>query len=1001
MLSTIDADNPNDIHTYTLSGVDVASFQVQGNELQSAEIFNLGTKSTYQITITTTDASDSSYSENFIVTINSNPILSIVIDSLPYVENFENNSHGWTTSDLIWELGEPNQINLNSASQGSRAWMTDLDANYPNSASSFLITPIFDFSDLSEPRISFDINYILENTYDGLTLEYSVDGNPFVPIPFSAGIANWYNSDLRTGNTQFWSGSSGNYVKAVANLDFLAGESNVQFAFVLSSDGSVNQEGVALDVFEISFVNRPPSDITLSNNTIAQNQPIGTLIGTLISTDVNNPNDTHIYTLSGVDAASFHVQGNELQSAEIFNFATKSTYQITITTTDAGDSSYSENFIINITPNQPPSDITLSNNTIAENQPIGTLIGMLTSTDADDDIHIYTLSGVDVASFQVQGNELQSAEIFNFATKSTYQITITTTDGGDPSYSENFIINITPNQLPSDITLSNNTIAENQPIGTLIGMLTLTGADGDTHIYTLSGVDAASFQVQGNELQSAEIFNFATKSTYQITITTTDGDDSNYSENFIINITPNQPPSDITLSNNTIAENQPIGTLIGMLTSTDADDDTHIYTLSGVDVASFQVQGNELQSAEIFNFATKSTYQITITTTDGGDPSYSENFIINITPNQPPSDITLSNNTIAENQPIGTLIGMLTSTDADDDTHIYTLSGVDVASFQVQGNELQSAEIFNFATKSTYQITITTTDGGDPSYSENFIINITPNQPPSDITLSNNTIAENQPIGTLIGMLTLTGADGDTHIYTLSGVDAASFQVQGNELQSAEIFNFATKSTYQITITTTDGGGSSYSENFIISITPNQPPSDMTLSNKTIAQGHAVGTLIGVLSTIDADNPNDTHIYTLSGVDATSFQLQGNELLSAEIFNFITKSTYQITITTTDAGNFSYSKDFTIDIGNITALLNPLSQNNILLYPNPATNNLKISGLKNLRDVKIYFISIEGQVVKTYNTPQSEYDISDLPNGTYIAVILKDDKRKMITFFIN
>ena len=131
----------------------------------------------YTITISLTHTGDTNINNNIFTATVLNPILpdAISIDSLPYVESFENNSHGWTTSDLIWELGEPNQINLNSASQGSRAWMTDLDANYANSASSFLITPIFDFSDSPTPRISFDINYDLEDQFDGLLLYYSIN----------------------------------------------------------------------------------------------------------------------------------------------------------------------------------------------------------------------------------------------------------------------------------------------------------------------------------------------------------------------------------------------------------------------------------------------------------------------------------------------------------------------------------------------------------------------------------------------------------------------------------------------------------------------------------------------------------------------------------------------------------------------------------------------------------------------------------------------------------
>ena len=356
--------------SFNIDGTDIAEETIntslasnQTLEYTFSTTYDFSEIADYTITISLTHTGDININNNIFTTTVSSLLLpdAIIIDSLPYVENFENNSHRWTTSDPIWELGEPNQINLNSASKGSRAWMTDLDANYPDDAFSFLITPVFNFSDLPTPHISFDINYDLEEGFDRLRLLYSINNAGFNTIPFEVGVENWYNFGFFA-----WSGSSeGNYVRAVADLNFLPNKSNVQFAFILASDDFINREGVALDAFKISTgINQSPTDIILSNNIIAQGHAIGTRIGMLSTIDANNPNDTHTYTLSGVDAASFQIQGNELQSAEIFNFVTKSTYQITITTTDACDSSYSENFSINIGNITAIADNPLSQNNI-------------------------------------------------------------------------------------------------------------------------------------------------------------------------------------------------------------------------------------------------------------------------------------------------------------------------------------------------------------------------------------------------------------------------------------------------------------------------------------------------------------------------------------------------------------------------------------------------------------------------------------------------------------
>jgi hypothetical protein len=107
----------------------------------------------------------------------------------------------------------------------------------------------------------------------------------------------------------------------------------------------------------------------------------------------------------------------------------------------------------------------------------------------------------------------------------------------------------------------------------------------------------------------------------------------------------------------------------------------------------------------------------------------------------------------------------------------------------------------------------------------------TENQAPTDIQLSNSSIAENQPSGAEVGTLTTTDPDaGDTHTYTLesSGCsggpfpDNSSFQIGGvgnDKLQSAISFDYETKNSYTICVRSTDSGLLSFDKQFVISIT--------------------------------------------------------------------------------------------------------------------------------------------------------------------------------------
>jgi VCBS repeat-containing protein len=524
---------------------------------------------------------------------------------------------------------------------------------------------------------------------------------------------------------------------------------------VLSDDGGTANGGVdsSTQTFTItvSGVNDAPTDVTLSNDTIAENQPAGTAVGTLTTTDVDT-GDTHAYTLvagaGDTDNASFQIVGDALQSAAMFDFETKSSYSVRVRSTDAGGLFIEKTFAITVSDaNEPPTDVALSNATIAENQATGTPVGTLTTTDSDPgDTFTYTLvagtGDTDNASFQIVGDALQSAAMFDFETKSSYSVRVRTTDAGGLFFEKAFTITVTDaNEAPTDIALSNDSVDEGEPAGTTVGTLSTTDQDaGDSHAYTLvSGTgdaDNASFQISGAALQTAVVLDYNVQQTYSVRVRTTDAGGLFFEESFTINLNDvNVAPTDIALSNASVAENQPSGTAVGTLSTTDADaGDTFAYTLvSGTgdsDNASFQLSGSQLQTAAIFDFETKSSYSVRVRTTDGGGLFFEKAFTITVTnANEAPTDIALSNASIDENQPSGTAIGNLSTTDPDvGDTFTYTLvagtGDTDNASFQIVGAQLQSAAMFDFETKSSYSIRVRTTDAGGLFFEEEFTISI-------------------------------------------------------------------------------------------------------------------------------------------------------------------------------------------------------------------------------------------------------------------------------------
>jgi hypothetical protein len=129
----------------------------------------------------------------------------------------------------------------------------------------------------------------------------------------------------------------------------------------------------------------------------------------------------------------------------------------------------------------------------------------------------------------------------------------------------------------------------------------------------------------------------------------------------------------------------------------------------------------------------------------------------------------------------------------------------------------------------TYQAHVRITS--NTAYADKLIpvaLNVTPNLTPTDIILSNASVGQKLPIGTLVGNLTTVDPTiGDSFTYSLvNGVGAdnnASFSISGNQLRTAEVFDFATKNSYSIRVRSTDSGGLFFEKVFTITVTDRSP----------------------------------------------------------------------------------------------------------------------------------------------------------------------------------
>jgi hypothetical protein len=197
--------------------------------------------------------------------------------------------------------------------------------------------------------------------------------------------------------------------------------------------------------------------------------------------------------------------------------------------------------------------------------------------------------------------------------------------------------------------------------------------------------------------------------------------------------------------------------------------------------------------------------------------------------NSPPIALALSNSSVEENQPAGTTVGTLTTDDPDaGDTHTYSLvvgtGDEDNAKFQILGSTLQTSQPLDFEADSSLSVRIRTSDGSNTYEQALTVTVVNANDPPSDIALSNSSVAENQPPGTTVGTLSTTDQDaGATHTYSLvvgtGDEDNAKFQISGSTLRTSQPLDFEADPSLSVRVRADDDAGGSFERVFTITIT--------------------------------------------------------------------------------------------------------------------------------------------------------------------------------------
>jgi len=221
-----------------------------------------------------------------------------VISSFPYLERFDNSNGNWFTDTLSygsWRWGKPSKTLMKRSASEGKGWFTTLGNTYKQNENSYLCSPCFNLSSLTQPVLSFShITQQEDNcNCDYHTLEYSIDnGNTWQRLTATNGT-NWFDSSVNQSwkkSIQRWHVSSTEVPNA----------STIRFRIFLSSDEAAQYEGIGIDdihIFEKATI-YTGADVLNINQSVSGN------------------NWVH-FNSGGTRVASIHPMGQNLGSTDV------------------------------------------------------------------------------------------------------------------------------------------------------------------------------------------------------------------------------------------------------------------------------------------------------------------------------------------------------------------------------------------------------------------------------------------------------------------------------------------------------------------------------------------------------------------------------------------------------------------------------------------------------------------------------------------------------------
>ncbi len=528
-------------------------------------------------------------------------------------------------------------------------------------------------------------------------------------------------------------------------------------------------------------------------------------------------------------------------------------------------------------------------------------VTLASAVTADDDI---------IVSYRVFLSGALRDTVGNFAKKATAQPVKTVRPNGVPAFPS------TEDGIRA--------VDENTPPGRDIGApIAATDADSDSLTYSISGTDAASFDVvdTSGQLQTKEALNYEGKSSYTLTMSVTDGKDLHGNADTTVDDTitvmvtvsdSNEPPEVAGRASHSVDENVEDFSQTYTASDPEGSSSTFTWSLSGTDSGDFNLDRNtgELTFKNTPNFESpadsnrNNEYLVTVQATDEGNLRGELAVTVTVNDvNEAPAisgDDTLS---FAENTATTRTLDRYTATDPEGSPLTWAVGGTDAGDFNIDtSGNLTFAEIPDHENPAdsnndnVYNVQIVATDDGNLGdgtsslqgiRSATFDVTVTVtavNEPPTVVGDAAVSIDENTD--TFSRSYTASDPEGSSSTFTwsLAGTDSGDFNIDQNtgELTFRSTPNYESPADgnrdneYLVTVRAYDGQYYGTLPITVEVLNVNEPPALRQVSNPQFSRREND---TGTIYTFSATDPEGHGInWSTAGPDAGDFTITGGAL---------------------------------------------------------------------------------------------------------------------------